>query len=129
MKNEKKTDLTILNFDNNEAQESMDFTINIVPLSVNEAWQGRRYKTDRYKLYEKELLYRLPAKELPKPPYKVHFEFGINPLMDWDNPIKPLQDILQKKYGFNDRDVLMAVVEKKPVKREQEYINATISAF
>ena len=33
--------------------------------------------------------------------------------MDFDNPIKPFVDILQKKYGFNDRDVYELNVKKE----------------
>ena len=102
----------------------------IKPLSVNECWQGRRYKTRSYKDYEAFLLYNLPQKELPKPPYEVKFTFGLsNMCADWDNPIKPLQDILQKKYGFNDKDVLRGVVDKVKVKKGEEFFNVEILQF
>ena len=91
-------------------------------LSVNEAFQGRRFKTPAYKNYEKELLLTLPKLEPPKPPFKIYFEFGFSNIMsDWDNPVKPLQDILQKKYGFNDKDIIEALVKKVKVKKGDEY--------
>lgn len=94
----------------------------IKPLSVNKCWQGKRFKTAEYKNYEKELLLALPKQDLPEPPYRIYFEFGFsNSQSDWDNPIKPLQDILQKKYGFNDRDIERAVTNKKKVKKGEEY--------
>jgi len=94
----------------------------IKPLSVNDAFQGRRFKNTNYKTYEKELLAKLPKIEIPKPPYKIYFEFGFsNAASDWDNPIKPLQDILQKKYKFNDKDVYEATIIKKVVKKGSEY--------
>jgi len=34
--------------------------INYKPLSVNEAWQGKRFKTKAYKDYEKSLMLLLP---------------------------------------------------------------------
>ena len=34
--------------------------IDIKPMSVNEAWKGRRFKTDKYKGFEKEMLLKLP---------------------------------------------------------------------
>jgi len=41
-------------------------TVKIKPLSANEAWKGRRFKTDEYKTYEHSLHYLLPRKiELP----------------------------------------------------------------
>lgn len=94
----------------------------IKPLSVNECWQGKRFKTKTYLFYEQELLLTLPAKKLPEPPYSIYFEFGLsNSLSDWDNPIKPLQDIMQKKYGFNDKDIFCAEVKKVKVKKGEEY--------
>ena len=37
--------------------------INIKPLSVNKAWQGKRFKTKKYKAFETELLLKLPHKK------------------------------------------------------------------
>ena len=48
--------------------------IDIKPLSVNEAWQGRRYKTPKYKQYQETLLWLLPKIKIPKPPY-------VNPIL------------------------------------------------
>jgi Holliday junction resolvase RusA-like endonuclease len=92
------------------------------PLSVNDCWQGRRFKTDAYKSYEKELLYRLPNATLPKPPFRIAFEFGVSNMQsDYDNPVKPLQDILQKKYGFNDAHIQEATIRKTKVDKGCEY--------
>ena len=75
----------------------------IKPLSVNEAWQGRRYKTRAYKRYEEILLAVMPNITIPKPPYRVSYVFGFSSLAaDIDNPIKPLQDIIQKLLRFCD---------------------------
>ena len=54
------------------------------------------------------------------------YEFGLNTLADWDNPVKPLQDILQKKYGFDDRRIMRATVIKSIVKKGDGYINFSI---
>ena len=35
--------------------------IKIKPLSVNKAWQGKRFKTREYKSYEELLLYLFPT--------------------------------------------------------------------
>lgn len=102
----------------------------VKPLSVNECWQGRRFKTDKYKAYEKELLYTLPALKIPPPPYRIEFEFGMsNVLSDWDNPVKPLQDILQKKYNFNDKDIFEAMVKKKKVSEGAWYFSVKITTL
>ena len=100
------------------------------PLSVNECWQGRRFKTKAYQIYEQELLLTLPPQKLPQPPFSIYFEFGLsNSLADWDNPIKPLQDILQKKYGFNDKDIVRAKVSKRKVTKGEEYFLVRLQNF
>ncbi len=104
----------------------MIISLPIKPLSINECWQGQRFKTKKYKQYEKELLCRLPKVEVPPPPYTIIFEFGISKLTDWDNPIKALQDIMQKKYGFNDRDINKAVVRKTIVKKGKEFFKVEL---
>lgn len=100
----------------------MQISKQIKPLSVNKAWEGRRFKSEEYKAYEKELLLTLPSKKLPPPPYQIYFEFGFSSsASDWDNPIKPLQDILCKKYGFNDKDVFDARIRKRIVAKGEDY--------
>jgi len=101
--------------------------ISIKPLSVNQVWQGKRFKTQKYKSYEKEVLLLLPMIKVPEPPYKVYYEFGMSSsLSDWDNPIKPFQDILQKRYGIDDRDIYEANVKKVKTIKGQEYIKFDI---
>lgn len=104
-----------------------ELTINMKPLSVNEAWQGRRFKTDKYEAYEMEMLLRLPPGKLPAPPYRIYYEFGFsNKQADFDNPCKPIGDILQKKYGFNDNEIYEAHIRKTIVKRGKEFIKVKI---
>ena len=104
--------------------------IEIKPLSVNEVWQGKRFKTQKYKKYENELLCILPKITIPKPPYKLYLTFGMsNVLSDWDNPVKPFQDVLQKKYGFNDKDIFEAHVYKVKVKKGEEFIKFSIETI
>jgi len=102
--------------------------VKIKPLSVNTAWQGKRFKTPFYKSYEQELLLRLPNtyKVAKEGPLEAFYEFGINTVADWDNPIKPLQDILQKKYNFDDRRILKATVIKTVVKKGNGYLRFSI---
>lgn len=90
-------------------------------LSVNQCWQGQRYKTKAYKDYEKILLYTLPKHIIDCEKYYIIFIFNFSTnRADWDNPIKPLQDILQKKYQFNDCDITNALVLKNIVPKKDE---------
>lgn len=101
--------------------------ISIKPLSVNECWQGKRFKTPKYKGYEKELLLKLPKIDVPDVKLKLVIVFGFsNKLSDVDNGLKPLIDILQKKYRFNDRNVYQLNVSKEIVKKGREFIGFNI---
>lgn len=107
-----------------------DGTVEIKAMSVNQCWQGRRYKTKKYSQYEKDLLDILPSRILipTKGPMKLYIRFGhSNPAFDWDNGIKPFQDVLQKRYGFNDKRIYLAIVEKEIVPKGKEYIYFKIS--
>lgn len=97
--------------------------IDIKPLSVNDAWKGRRYKTKEYLTYEKSVLFLLPKILIPLKPYSIHFEFHFsNAASDVDNPLKPILDIIQKKYQINDKDIFKLKAEKKIVKQGEECI-------
>ena len=75
------------------------------------------------------LAYFLQIK-IPEPPYEIHFRFGFsNSLSDWDNPVKLAQDILSKKYGFNDKLIRKAIVETEIVKKGKEYIKFEIKTI
>ena len=105
--------------------------INIKPLSVNSCFQGRRFKNNAYREYERQLLKLLPNNyKVPLKPLIITLKFGFSSrLADWDNPIKPFQDILQKKYKFNDSLVYKAIVEKEIVKKGSEYIEFNIELY
>ena len=98
--------------------------LDIKPLSVNDAWKGRRFKTDKYKAYEKEILILLPNEfTVPDGSLELHLEWGFSSAAsDYDNPIKPFQDCLQKKYSFNDSRIHKGIQTKVKVKKGSEYI-------
>lgn len=107
----------------------MDYKILIKPLSVNRAWKGRRYKTDEYDRYIKNVLFLLPSKIIfPDPKdIKLAIEFGFSSkASDCSNPIKLFEDCLVKKYGVDDRYINELHVFKTIVKKGQEYIKFRI---
>ena len=76
------------------------------------------------------MLFLLPKITLPAPPYELHLEIGVsNMAFDFDNPVKPFVDILQKKYGFNDKQIMRAVIDKVIVKKGKEYIGFKITTI
>ena len=107
---------------------SEKITVRIKPLSVNDAWRGRRFKTPEYKQFENIVMLLLP-KRLYIPvnhdasEMEIYLNFGVSSKgFDWDNAIKPFVDVLQKKYGFNDNKIYRAVIEKTIVKKGDEFI-------
>lgn len=106
----------------------IQFKLNEKPLSVNEAWQGKRFKTPAYKVYEKTILLTMPKGKIDvEQMLRIEFFFGFsNKASDLDNPVKLLLDIAQKKYGFNDKNVFELNVRKCIVKKGEEFIQMGI---
>jgi Holliday junction resolvase RusA-like endonuclease len=106
----------------------IQFKINEKPMSVNLAWQGKRFKTPAYKEYEKSMLLMMPKAYIYQDQMlRVEFFFGFsNKASDLDNPVKLLMDIAQKKYGFNDKMVYEMNVRKCIVKKGEEFIHMGI---
>ena len=101
--------------------------LKIKPLSVNQAWMGQRFKTQTYKDYEMIVIHSLPPMVIPEGKLRIEIEFGFsNQASDFDNPVKPFVDCLQKKYCFNDRQIYQALITKVIVKKGEEYIRFQI---
>jgi Holliday junction resolvase RusA-like endonuclease len=96
----------------------MNIELKIKPLSTNQAWKGRRFKTDKYKSFENTVLWMLPKfkGEIPELiAIDLHFGFT-SKNSDLDNPVKMILDILQKKYGFNDNRIYELNIRKSITK-------------
>jgi hypothetical protein len=100
----------------------MVINLKIKPLSVNKAWQGKRFKTHEYKKYEIQMLRMLPNVEIKEfKQLKITYGFS-NMMADIDNPTKLVLDILQKRYNVNDRDLIYLVLHKVKTKKGEEFI-------
>lgn len=99
------------------------------PLSVNECWQGKRFKTKAYNDYEKTMLLLLPSKQKELiGSLKIDIEYGFSSkLSDIDNPTKLVLDILVKKYRFDDRQIYELNLKKEIVKKGSEFIKIEIT--
>lgn len=92
-------------------------------MSVNKAWQGRKYKSPAYKKYTEQMLMILPNSiDIPdKTPLKLKATFYIHSkTCDLDNFLKPLIDLLQKKYNFNDRYIYQIQAVKVEIDKDRE---------
>lgn len=104
--------------------------IEIKPLSVNEVWKGQRFKTQSYSIYENAILFMLPKLNIPPAPYQVELEFGFSSkAADLDNPVKPILDILQKKYKIDDKNIFSMNLKKVIVPKGQEYFKFKIESM
>ena len=97
--------------------------LKIKPLSINEAFKGRRFKTQDCKIYEKEIWYLLPKLKVPKGKLKLEITAGFsNKNADIDNIAKIFIDCLQKKYSFNDKEIYELNLKKEITKKGKEFI-------
>ena len=105
----------------------MEQIINIKPLSVNEAYKGRKYQTDKLKGFKSEVSYFLRPIKIPEGKLDITLEFGFSSKgSDLDNAVKPFLDVLQKKYVFNDNRVYKLNLSKRITAKNKEYIKFEI---
>ena len=89
------------------------------PISVNEAFQGRRFKTKECKHWERCFWQMLPQKGKVMGKVQVVYRFFLknHASLDFDNLIKIMQDMMVKKgYIEDDRKIYRALIEKIPCK-------------
>lgn len=102
--------------------------LGIKPLSVNEAWKGRRFKTPKYNKYINDVLFILPKIKVPEGFLHLSLEFGFSSsASDFDNPVKCFVDCLQKKYGFNDKMIKRCTIDVTKTKKGSEFIKFKIT--
>ena len=104
--------------------------INIKPLSVNQAWQGRRFKTKAYDKYIRDVMCLLRPLKVSDGKLELEITFGLsNRAADIDNPLKCFIDVLQKKYNFDDKMIYRLIVNKDITKKGNEYIKFEINVL
>lgn len=113
--------------------EPIEVEIEIKPLSINKAFQGRRFKTTECKKYEQEFLFLLPKKEKITGKVGIILTFFLHhPLMsDMDNYLKLILDMLKKgEYIQDDRYFYFEQLQKRMIpKKEPERVKITIFKF
>ena len=116
--------------DNSTNDSKLDIMrLNIKPLSVNQAFKGRRFKTKEYDIFIKAVLFMLPntLKIDNKSHLKLFITFGYSSRgSDLDNGLKTFIDCLVKKYGFDDRNIYEIMAKKEITKKGSEFIEFKI---
>lgn len=118
-----------------EIMSETAFILDIKALSINECFQGRRFKTPSYRDYERAVWDILPDLdpsflEERKFPLDLTIVFGLSNInADYDNGIKAIQDIIQKKYNFDDKWIFRAEIHKFLVNKGDEFIYLKIADY
>jgi len=104
--------------------------VKIKPLSVNQAWRGRRFKTPEHKAYREALRYLLPKINPPEGLKTLYVTFYFSSrASDIDNALKTFIDALQDKYQFDDKEIYKIVAEKEIVKKGEEAIKFKLASY
>lgn len=107
----------------------MDVKLQIKPMSINNAFKGRKFRTEEYNIFIIKCLRLLPDKiEIPdKTNIKLALEFGFSSkASDIDNCVKTFIDCLVKKYQVDDRFIYELHTFKTIVKKGDEFIRFKI---
>lgn len=105
------------------------YRIDIKPITVNQCWQGRRFKTATYKKWRDDFGLIINNKEKEKShELSVILEFYIKheSTTDLDNLIKPTLDAL-KENGIIEDDRFIKSLEAYKYQSEEEFIRVTIA--
>lgn len=106
------------------------YRVDIKPLSVNNVFKGRRFRTKEYDIYEMQVRNKLQKILIPEGYLSIKYKVGFSSNgSDLDNCIKPFQDIISKHYGFNDNRIYHFEVFKEIVKKGNEYISFEILPY
>ncbi len=101
----------------------LSIKIPIKPISINVAFQGRRFKTAIAKKYERDLDILLPKKKVAGEYFEIHYRFYLVnfAMTDSQNLLKLLTDsIVRKGIIIDDRRILRETIEKFRIGREDK---------
>jgi len=101
--------------------------IDLKPVSINEAFQGKRFKTQKCKDFEQQFFFLAKKKKMIKGIVEVEYKFHLknHKMADYDNYIKILQDMIVKcGYIEDDRKIYKATIYK--IKSKTDYIEFKI---
>ncbi len=101
--------------------------IELKPISINEAFQGKRFKTKKCKDFENDFMLLAPKRKMIKGRVEVKYKFYMknHSRADYDNVIKVVQDlIVECGYIEDDRKIYKATIYKIP--SDKDYMDIKI---
>ena len=104
--------------------------IELKPVSINEAFRGRRFKTKECKDFEDDFMILAPKRRMIKGEIEVEYKFYLknHGKADYDNYIKIVQDLIVKcGYIEDDRKIYKATIYKIP--SDKNYIEFKINKY
>lgn len=105
-------------------------TVKGKPFSANRMHYGKKTDTVDYRTFRDELLETLPDIEIPEGMIRIKLLACFSTKnADLDNVLKPLLDVLQKRYKFNDSKVYRIVAQKQTVPKGQECLKFQITPW
>ena len=82
-------------------------------VSANKMYYRNKTLTAEYRTWRQKAQRVLPDMEIPEGPLELQvYAYFANKARDLDNILKPLQDTLQERYGFNDNRIYKIVAVK-----------------
>lgn len=104
--------------------------IPLKPITVNQCWQGRRFKTPKYKEWRKAIGWLLNKDKYPRGECEVILDFYIKhySTTDVDNLIKPTLDALQE-HGVIENDKYIVSIRATKHKSVNERIIIQINGL
>ena|SRR3990167_1220562 len=102
----------------------------VKPISINECWQGRRFKTKKYDAFIVEMLAEMPRETTIDGLINVEIILCLKSILrsDVDNFCKPIIDcIVKKKWITDDRYIQNLKIHK--VKQNKESISIFIESI
>ena len=103
------------------------------PLSINQAYTGKRHKTPIYKVFvgavQKLLMIKRPPKPDPDQQMFAHYVWGVSNFQaDVDNPCKVFQDTLFDFWGMKNKDhkIDFVLLQKVKTQKTKEFIEFNV---
>jgi Holliday junction resolvase RusA-like endonuclease len=103
--------------------------IPIKAMSVNKAWQGRRFKTEEYKQYEKDCMWWIKGRKI-EGDVEIHYRFYLKNYTKTDvsNLIKLLEDIIVKQ-GLIQDDRFVKFFQAEKFRADEDSIEIEIIKY